>query len=87
MPLRLTSELARLITIKKAPNLIKMSFLIKWGNDFRPSYRTIGQLRSKMPNIPFLALTATATPAVRQDIINSLKLKSPIVTVSSFDRY
>ena len=60
----------------------------QWGNDFRPSYRKIGELlRDKLPNIPFMALTATATPNVRIDIIKSLKLKNPLVTITSFDRF
>ena len=58
-----------------------------WGNDFRPSYRNIGKLmRDRFLKTPFLALTATATPIVRKDIIKSLKLIDPIVTVTSFDR-
>jgi Werner syndrome ATP-dependent helicase len=60
----------------------------QWGNDFRPSYRNIGKmLRKKLSDVPFIALTATATPAVRRDIILSLDLYQPIVTVTSFDRY
>ncbi len=58
-----------------------------WGNDFRPSYRQIGKLmRDKFLNTPFIALTATATPIVRKDIVKSLKLIDPVVTVTSFDR-
>jgi Werner syndrome ATP-dependent helicase len=59
----------------------------QWGNDFRPSYRTIGKhLRGMLANTPFVALTATATPAVRRDIVKSLRLHDPLVTVTSFDR-
>ena len=58
----------------------------QWGNDFRPSYRRIGNLRRKLKNTPVIALTATATPAVRRDILLSLNLTNPIVTVTSFDR-
>ena len=59
----------------------------QWGNDFRPSYRKIGTyLREKLKNVPFMGLTATATPNVRNDIRNNLKLRNPLVTVTSFDR-
>ncbi len=59
----------------------------QWGNDFRPSFRIIGtRLRSRLHNTPFIALTATATPAVRRDIVKSLRLVDPLVTVTSFDR-
>lgn len=58
----------------------------QWGNDFRPAYRRIGNLRKILKNTPFIALTATATPSVRQDILYSLNLFNPIMTVTSFDR-
>lgn len=58
----------------------------QWGNDFRPSYRQIGELRARLSDIPFLALTATATPFVRRDICQSLALHNPLQTVTSFDR-
>lgn len=57
----------------------------EWGHDFRPSYRRIGVLRSGL-RCPTLALTATATPAVRKDIIASLALARPLKVVRSFDR-
>ena len=49
----------------------------EWGHDFRPSYREIKKLREFHPSIPMIALTASATPKVREDIIQSLELKSP----------
>lgn len=58
----------------------------QWGHDFRNDYRKLGKVRAALPNIPFLAVTATATPVVRRDICNSLSLKNPKVTCSSFDR-
>ncbi|MBM4185066.1 MAG: DEAD/DEAH box helicase [Gemmatimonadetes bacterium] len=57
----------------------------EWGHDFRPSYRRIGVLRSAL-SCPTLALTATATPAVRDDVLGSLGLDRPLVVVRSFDR-
>jgi ATP-dependent DNA helicase RecQ len=57
----------------------------EWGHDFRPSYRKIGVLRSVL-SCPTLALTATATPTVRDDVVASLRLVRPLVVVRSFDR-
>ena len=58
----------------------------QWGNDFRPAYRKLGNLRQYLKSTPFIALTATATPEVRKDILKSLHLNDPITTVTSFDR-
>ncbi len=58
----------------------------EWGHDFRPEYRQLKQLRSRYPQTPMMALTATATRRVRQDIIQQLVLKQPEVYVASFHR-
>ncbi len=58
----------------------------EWGHDFRPEYRNLSQLREFFPNIPIIALTATATTQVQQDIISQLKLRDCRSFVSSFDR-
>ena len=58
----------------------------EWGHDFRPDYRTLGDLRRSMPAVPFIALTATATERVRHDIVSQLGLKEPQQFIASFDR-
>jgi ATP-dependent DNA helicase RecQ len=58
----------------------------EWGHDFRPEYRRLSELRAMLPEVPFLALTATATERVRQDILKQLALKDPAVFVASFNR-
>lgn len=58
----------------------------EWGHDFRPEYRMLAQLRDKLPGVPFLALTATATEQVRGDIIKQLHLREPEVFLASFNR-
>ena len=57
-----------------------------WGHDFRPSYRCISNLSEAFPEIPFIALTATATPKVVSDIKDNLKLKNPKIFSQSFFR-
>jgi ATP-dependent DNA helicase RecQ len=58
----------------------------EWGHDFRPEYRRIAELRERFPALPFIALTATATDRVRDDIIERLALRGPRVYVASFNR-
>ena len=58
----------------------------EWGHDFRPDYRTLGDLRCSLPHVPFIALTATATGRVRRDIITQLDLDEPQIFIASFDR-
>ena len=58
----------------------------EWGHDFRPDYRSLGAFRRNMPDVPFIALTATATPRVRDDIVTQLGLRNPQRFVASFNR-
>uniref|UniRef100_A0A4W5NGT4 ATP-dependent DNA helicase n=1 Tax=Hucho hucho TaxID=62062 RepID=A0A4W5NGT4_9TELE len=58
----------------------------EWGHDFRGAYRSLGNLKRSLPNVPIVALTATASPSIREDIVKSLNLERPIVTCTSFDR-
>lgn len=59
----------------------------QWGHDFRPSYLKIKKVREQFPDIPVLALTATATPEVRKDIAESLELRNPAQFSLSFKRH
>jgi len=58
----------------------------EWGHDFRPEYRQLAKLRELLPNVPVMALTATATERVRTDIVKHLKLREPAVFIASFNR-
>lgn len=58
----------------------------QWGYDFRPPYLRIAALREYLPNVPFLALTASATPTVQQDICEKLQFKAPNTFRQSFAR-
>ncbi len=58
----------------------------QWGHDFRPEYRQIAEIKEQFPKLPILALTASATKNVVQDIIDQLKLESPAIYTKSFKR-
>jgi ATP-dependent DNA helicase RecQ len=57
-----------------------------WGHDFRPEYRQIHRLRTRFPQVPIAAFTATATERVRKDIVQQLALREPRIHVASFNR-
>jgi ATP-dependent DNA helicase RecQ len=88
-PERLQSEWI-LERIKGLPiNLITIDeahCVSQWGHDFRPAYLKISNLKTHFPKVPFLALTATATPKVKEDIIADLGLKTPNQFEKSFAR-
>jgi ATP-dependent DNA helicase RecQ len=58
----------------------------QWGHDFRPAYQRLGRRRQLFPEAPVVAVTATATPRVRRDIVDQLALRNPVVQVGGFDR-
>ena len=58
----------------------------EWGHDFRPEYRRLVELRERFPFLPIMALTATATERVRDDIRTLLRLRDPACYVASFNR-
>ena len=57
----------------------------QWGHDFRPDYKKLSVLRTKFPKVPFMALTATATPRVQKDVLHQLKMTKPKWFVLSTD--
>ncbi len=88
-PERLTTELFRVRIEKLKVCLIAIDeshCISQWGYDFRPSYLLIGALRTLLPGVPYLALTATATPNVLEDIMDKLEFRERIVFRKSFER-
>ncbi|MEL6673668.1 MAG: DNA helicase RecQ [Bacteroidota bacterium] len=58
----------------------------EWGHDFRPEYRRIREMMSQLGSVPVIALTATATPKVRQDIVHNLQIDEATIFLTSFNR-
>jgi ATP-dependent DNA helicase RecQ len=58
----------------------------EWGHDFRPAYHKISKLRKVFPSIPFLALTATATDKIKEEIVEKLEFKNPEIFKTSLKR-
>jgi superfamily II DNA helicase RecQ len=57
-----------------------------WGHDFRDDYLKINKFRKHFPSIPIMAVTATATTQVMEDIIKNLHMNNPKITIANFDR-
>ncbi len=88
-PERLKHPLVQQRIAKMQVNLIAVDeahCISEWGNDFRPAYRDIVMLKKWVTNAPMIALTATATAAVQQDICQSLALEQPDIHKNSFKR-
>ena len=88
-PERLASEAFRLRVVRMNVSLIAVDeahCISQWGYDFRPSYLRIAELREKLPGVPVLALTASATPRVVEDIRYQLKFAEPHVVRGDFRR-
>jgi ATP-dependent DNA helicase RecQ len=88
-PERLDTEIFRERVKKMNVNLIAVDeahCISQWGYDFRPAYLKISELREILPGVPVLALTATATAVVVEDIQNKLHFSSPNVIRTSFER-
>jgi ATP-dependent DNA helicase RecQ len=88
-PERLETELFQARVKKMKVNLIAIDeahCISQWGYDFRPSYLKIANLRTLLPGVPVLALTATATPEVVEDIQKQLEFKTNHLIQKSFER-
>ena len=88
-PERLETEIVKVRLQKMNINLIAVDeshCISQWGYDFRPSYLKIELLKDILPKVPFLALTATATPEVVKDIQEKLRFKKPNALQKSFER-
>ena len=85
--LMMADFLEKIATIKIALFAIDEAHCIsQWGHDFRPEYTRLGRLRELFPSVPLIAMTATADPQTRTDIINQLGIRAAKVFIAGFDR-
>ena len=88
-PERLATPVTRDILSRMNINIIAVDeahCISQWGYDFRPPYLKIAEIKSIVPKVPILALTATATPPVVKDIMKKLEFKKPNLLQTSFER-
>ena len=88
-PERLATEVFRLRVQRMKVSLLTVDeahCISQWGYDFRPSYLRIADVRRYIPDVPVLALTASATPRVVDDIMDKLQFSSPNIIRNSFAR-
>jgi ATP-dependent DNA helicase RecQ len=88
-PERLSTELFKVRVQQMNVNLIAVDeahCISQWGYDFRPSYIKIAELRDLLPDVPVMALTATATPQVAKDIMEKLSFRNARLLKKSFER-
>ena len=88
-PERLATEAFRLRVVRMNVSLVAVDeahCISQWGYDFRPSYLRIAELREKLPGVPVLALTASATKLVAEDIMRHLRFAEPHILRCSFAR-
>ena len=88
-PERLASLTRRLVAARTPLTLFAIDeahCITEWGNEFRPVYRGLGTFRSMLGRPPTIALTGSATPAARRDILHVLRMPDAHVVVTSFDR-
>ena len=86
-------QLARQETVERLAALDIALFVVdeahcvsSWGHDFRPDYLSLGSVRERLGDPPVAALTATASPPVREEIAERLRMKDPLILVHGFDR-
>lgn len=88
-PERLVTPIAREVISRMNVNLLAVDeahCISQWGYDFRPPYLKISEIRTLIPQVPVIALTATATPIVVTDIMDKLQFKKPMAISTSFER-